>query len=160
MVPFVFLAVLPLQNAEGLDNHLGSCPGCLDELGISCASNWAATLKLPSITTSSKAINNHLFCVKTNAKLATNHLVEVMWYDKYAFDTESCICLTLLSNASNVPPLPPLEEPAGNSSILIEHGYRGTKQINMTIDEHAASGLLKNLLLDKLYAPPTLDAVV
>ena len=33
----------------------------------------------------------------------------------------------------NVPPLPPLEEPAVNSSILIEHGC-GTKQINMTID--------------------------
>jgi hypothetical protein len=70
MVPFVFLVVPPLQNEEGLDNHLGSCPGCLDELGISCASNWAATLKLPSITTSSKAINHHLF----NAKLATSHL--------------------------------------------------------------------------------------
>jgi hypothetical protein len=30
----------------------------------------------------------------------------------------------------------------------------------MTIDEHAASGLLKDLLLDELYAPPPLDAVV
>jgi hypothetical protein len=30
----------------------------------------------------------------------------------------------------------------------------------MTIDEHAASGLLKDLLLDKLHAPPPLDAVV
>jgi hypothetical protein len=31
----------------------------------------------------------------------------------------------------------------------------------MTIDEHAASGLLKDLLLDTLYAPPPfLDAVV
>jgi hypothetical protein len=74
--------------------------------------------------------------------------------------TQNPLCLTLLPNASNVPPLPPLEETAGNSSILIEHGYRGTKQINMTIDEHAASGLLKDLLLDKLYAPQPLDAVV
>jgi hypothetical protein len=63
------------------------------------------------------------------------------------------------SKCQNVPPLHPLEEPAVNSSILIEHGC-GTKQINMTIDEHAVSGLLKDLLLDKLYAPPPLDAVV
>jgi hypothetical protein len=56
--------------------------------------------------------------------------------------------------------MPPLEEPAGNSSILIEHRC-GTKQIDMTIDEHAASGiLLKDLLLNKLYAPPPLDDVV
>jgi hypothetical protein len=106
MAPFLFLVVLPLQNAEGLDNHLGSCPGCLDELGISGASNWAATLKLPSVTTSSKAIDHHLFCVKTNAKLATNHLVEVMWHDKNAFDTYSFMpdslskCLKCSSAAS------------------------------------------------------------
>jgi hypothetical protein len=74
--------------------------------------------------------------------------------------TQNPLCLTLLPKASNVPSLPPFEEPAGNSSILIEDGYCGTKQINMTIDEHAVSGLLKDLLLDKLYAPPPLDAVV
>jgi hypothetical protein len=103
---FCLFVVPPLQNAEGLDNHLGSYPGCLDELGISCAPNWAATLKLPSVTTSSKAINHHLFCVKTKAELATNHLVEVTWHDKNAFDTESSMpdspskCLKCSSAAS------------------------------------------------------------
>ena len=56
--------------------------------------------------------------------------------------------------------MPPLEEPAGNSSILLIEHPCGTKQINMTIDEHAASGLLKDLLLAELYAPPPLDAAV
>ena len=96
-----------------------------------CASNWAATLKLLSVTTSSKAINHYLIRVKTDAKLATKHLIEVMWHDEM-HSTHNLVCLTLLPNA-NVPPLPPLEEPAVNSSILIEHGC-GTKQINMTID--------------------------
>jgi hypothetical protein len=113
---FCLFVVPPLQNAEGLDNHLGSYPGCLDELGISCAPNWAATLKLPSVTTSSKAINHHLFCVKTKAELATNHLVEVRGMIKMLL-TQNPLCPTLLPNASNVPPLPPLEEPARNSSI-------------------------------------------
>jgi hypothetical protein len=72
---------------KGLDNHLQSCPGCPDGLDISCASNWAATLRLLSVTTSSKAINHDLFRVKTYTKLATNHLVEVMCYDENAFDT-------------------------------------------------------------------------
>jgi hypothetical protein len=72
---------------KGLDNHLKSCPGCPGKLDISCASNWAATLRLLSVTTSFKAINHYLFRVKTDAKLATKHLVEVMWHDEDAFDT-------------------------------------------------------------------------
>jgi hypothetical protein len=63
---------------KGLENHLESCPGSLGELGTSCASNWAATLRLPAVTTSSKAIKHHLFRVKTDAKLATKRLVEVV----------------------------------------------------------------------------------
>jgi hypothetical protein len=62
---------------KGLDNHLQSCPGCPNP----------AMLRFLSVTTSSKAINHYLFRVKTDAKLATNHLVGVMWHDENAFDT-------------------------------------------------------------------------
>jgi hypothetical protein len=101
-----FLWYSPCKMRKELDNHLESCPGCADELGISCASNWAATLRLPSVTTSSKAINNYSFRVKTGAKLANKHLVEVMWHDEKAFNTESFMpdspskCLECSSAAS------------------------------------------------------------
>jgi Zn-finger protein len=57
MVAFCFCFVAPCKTQKGLDNHLKSRPGCLNELGISRASNWAAILRLSSVTTSSKAIN-------------------------------------------------------------------------------------------------------
>jgi hypothetical protein len=78
VIGFCFSCGTPCKIRKGLENHRESWPGCLDELDISWVSNWTATLRLPSVTTSSKAINHHLFCVKTDAKLATKYLVEVM----------------------------------------------------------------------------------
>jgi hypothetical protein len=64
-------------------------------------------LMLTSVTTSSKAINHHLFRVKIDAKLAKKRLVEVMWHDENAFETESSLpddspskSLKCFSNAS------------------------------------------------------------
>jgi hypothetical protein len=94
MVAFCFSCSTPCKMRKGLKNHLESYPGCLDKLGISCVSNWAATLlRLPSVTNhlfTTKAINHHLFPVKTtDAKLATKHLIEIMWHDENGFNTES-----------------------------------------------------------------------
>ena len=82
---FCFSCGLLCKTRKGLENHLKSHPGCLDELGLSRDSNWAAMLGLSSVTTSSKAMNHHTFHVETDAKLAANRSVEVMWHDENDF---------------------------------------------------------------------------
>jgi hypothetical protein len=58
-------------------------------LGISRASNWAATFGLSSLVTLSKSINNHTFRVETDPKLAAKYPVEVMWHDENTFPASS-----------------------------------------------------------------------
>jgi hypothetical protein len=158
MVAFSFSCGNPCKMRKGLDNHLKSCPGCLDELRISCASNsWAVTFGLLSVTSFSKAIKHHSFHVETDAKIAAKYLVEVMWHDKNIFDAESSIPDSPLkylkcSSAASI-------RGSGNSSILILEHHCGTKKLEMTIDEHAMRGLLNDLLLDKLpVSPPAAPA--
>jgi len=141
MVVFCFACGSRCKTWKGLENHLKSRPGCLDELEISRDSNWAATLGLSSVTSSSKAINHHTFGVETDPKLSAKRPVDVMWPDENVFDEES--------SASNSP-FKSLKQSLstasirgrGTSSIFIRHRC-GPKTIEFTIDEYAASGLLK-----------------
>ena len=142
MVVFCFSCGSRCKTRKGLENHLKSRPGCLDELGISRDSNWAATLGLSSATSSSKEINHHTFGVETDPKLAAKRPVDVMWPDENVLDEES--------SASNSPFKSRKQSSStasirgrGPSSIFIQHRC-GSKTIEFTIDEFAASGLLKD----------------
>jgi hypothetical protein len=112
----------------------------------------AATLSLLSDTTSSKVINHHLFCVERDAKLATKRRAEVMWHDANVFDAESSMPDST-SKSLKRSSAAFIRGAAGNSSILIEH-HCGTKKTEMTVDEHAITAPLKDLLLNKLPIPP------
>ena len=89
MVVLCYSCGTPCKTRKGLENHLKSCPACLNELGISRSSNRAVQLGLSSVTTSSKVINHHLFRVKIDPKLAAKRPVEVMWQDENTFEPET-----------------------------------------------------------------------
>ncbi len=122
MVVLCYSCSIACKSHKGLENHLKSCPACLDELGISRSSNWGVKLGLSSVTTSSKAINHHLFPVEIDTKLAAKRPVEVMWHDENTRQTH--LRQTLPSNPSNLLLRPPLEElasiPLFQLSIFVE----------------------------------------
>ena len=146
MVVLCYSCGTPCKTRKGLENHLKSCPACLNELGISRSSNWAVQLGLSLVTTSSKVINHHLFRVEIDPKLAAKRPVEVMWQDKNTFQADT---------SSPDSPFKSLKSSAAasirgtglNSSISIQH-FCGTKKIDMTVDGHHSSGLLKKLLVE------------
>ena len=152
MVVFCYSCGSRCKTRKGLENHLKSRPGCLDELGISRESNWAATLGLSSVTTSSEAINHHTFGVETDVKLAAKRPVDFMWHDENLFEGESSTSdspFKSLKHSST-----PSIRGGGKSSIFIQHRC-GSKTIEVTIDAYAASGLLNDSLLNKLSLPST-----
>jgi hypothetical protein len=151
MVLFCFSCGTLCKSRTGLINHLKSRPGCLDDLGIPRASNWAATLGLASVTTSAKAINHHTFHIDTDPQLAAKRPVEVMWHDENPFDAESSMPdspYKFLKRSATTS-----IQDGSKTSISIEHRC-GMKTIEMTLDEPSNSGLLKNLLLNKLGVNP------
>jgi hypothetical protein len=83
---FLFFLWYPMQNVERIRYSPGILPWFLTSLvyHVHPIGLW---LRLPAVTTSFKAINHHLFRVKTDAKLATKHLVEVMWHDENNVNT-------------------------------------------------------------------------
>jgi hypothetical protein len=147
MVLFCFSCSTPCKTRQGLTRHLKSRPACLDELGISRASNWGSTLGLPSVTTSSNAINKHNFPVEPDPKLVAKRPVEVMWQDKQDSFSASSVAdtetpLKSLKGSSNAS----IRGPGSRTRIIIEHRC-GSKTIEMVIDDDSASSLLKDLLL-------------
>jgi hypothetical protein len=72
------------KNEKGLLVHLNSCPGCLEELGISPLLSWTELLGLLSSSSgvvASLPINEHPFHVQPDPKLAAKCPVEFMWQE-------------------------------------------------------------------------------
>ncbi|WP_288992458.1 hypothetical protein [uncultured Marinobacter sp.] len=144
MVLFCFACGAYCSNEKGLENHLKSRPGCLDEFGLSPA----ATLGLSSAAASSEATNHHSFHFQTDAKLAAKRPVDFMWHDETTFDASS----TTPESPSKFPKPSSaslFRRTTQNSSMFIEHRC-GTKTIEMSVDENDASRLLQDLLIDEL----------
>ena len=138
------------KTKKGLENHLKSRPGCLDALGIRRDTNWAATLGLSTVTTSSKEINHHTFPVETDAEAAAKRPVEVMWQDENDFEVESSSPdspLKFQKRSSTA-----TSRGGGTSSFLIRHSC-GSKTIDIAIDQPASTAHLKQLLSSKLSLP-------
>jgi hypothetical protein len=106
---------------------------------ITCCSAWA----LVCHHLFQSVMNHHSFRIDPYTKLAIpKRPVEIMWHDENTFDTESStpdFPFKSLEGSSTA-----FIRRTGNFSILIEHPF-GTKKIDTTIHERAASGLLKNL---------------
>ena len=138
------------KTRKGLENHLKSRPGCLVELGLSSDSNWAVTLGLASVTTSSKSLNHHTFHVETDTKTAAKRPVDVMWHDENTLDVESSSTdspfksLKCSTTASSRGPR--------ETSFIIQNRC-GNKKITMSREEHATRGLPKHSVFHKLSCP-------
>jgi hypothetical protein len=85
MVLLCYSCLKKCKNEMGLLQHLKSCPGCLEELGISPSLNWAELLGLPTSSSSGTAslpINEHPIHVQPDLKLAAKCPVEYMWKEE------------------------------------------------------------------------------
>jgi hypothetical protein len=133
MIAFCFSSGTPCKTQKGIENHVKSRPKCLHDLGIA----RAVSLGLSPLLSFSQPTNHHLFRFETDANLAANPSVEVMWHDEDAFeaassmpDSPSKFCKG--SSAAS------LRQYAHNSSLLIEHCC-STQKIDMVFDENDAS---------------------
>ncbi len=144
MVLLCFSCSTPCKSAKGLENHLRSRPGCLSELGILPSSNWSKTLGLSVSNTSfNQATNKHTFAVEPESLRAAKRPVQVMWGDKND-DNFPSSCFSPDSPQKAVKRCSdPFVRGGRKATLTIEHRC-GSKQIQMTLDEDAVLGLLKN----------------
>jgi hypothetical protein len=144
MVLLCFSCSTPCKSAKGLENHLKSRPGCLADLGILPSANWSKTLGLSTSNTSSNpAINEHTFPVEPDPIRAAKRPVPVMWGDKNDDNfPSSCLSPDSPQKALKKGSVASVRG-VHNATLTIEHRC-GSKQIQMTLDEDAVLGLLKN----------------
>jgi hypothetical protein len=144
MVLLCFSCSTPCKSAKGLENHLKSRPGCLADLGILPSANWSKILGLSTSNTSSNpATNEHTFPVEPDPICAAKRPVQVMWGDKNNDNfPSSCFSPDSPQKALKQCSVASVRG-VRNATLTIEHRC-GSKQIQMTLDEDAVLGLLKN----------------
>jgi hypothetical protein len=124
-----------------------SRPKCLHDLGIARAESLGLSPSFPL----AQLMNHHSFCFETGPNLASKRSVEVMWQDENSLEAASFLPKEPASKSRKGSSASSILRPAGNSSVLVEHGC-GTMKIDMVFDDNATSRPLPDLLIDKLPA--------